>query len=68
VFTEKYGVKYEKAVTCLVKDRDALLTFYDFPPSTGITCAHRTRSRACSLPSGTAPSGARARCPKIPPG
>jgi putative transposase len=31
VFTEKYGVKYEKAVTCLVKDRDALLTFYDFP-------------------------------------
>jgi putative transposase len=31
VFTEKYGAKYEKAVTCLVKDRDALLTFYDFP-------------------------------------
>src|SRR6201746_1371490 len=27
----KYGAKYEKAVTCLVKDRDALLTFYDFP-------------------------------------
>ena len=22
---------YERAVTCLVKDRDALLTFYDFP-------------------------------------
>ena len=31
VFAEKYGPKYEKAVTCLVKDRDALLTFYDFP-------------------------------------
>ena len=30
-FAEKYGVKYEKAVTCLVKDREALLTFYDFP-------------------------------------
>jgi len=30
-FAEKYGVKYEKAVTCLTKDRDALLTFYDFP-------------------------------------
>ena len=28
---EKYRAKYEKAVTCLVKDRDALLTFYDFP-------------------------------------
>ncbi len=31
VFAEKYGAKYEKAVTCLVKDRDTLLTFYDFP-------------------------------------
>ncbi len=30
-FAEKYGAKYEKAVTCMVKDRDALLTFYDFP-------------------------------------
>jgi len=30
-FAEKYGAKYEKAATCLVKDRDALLTFYDFP-------------------------------------
>jgi transposase-like protein len=30
-FAEKYGAKYEKAVTCLVRDRDALLTFYDFP-------------------------------------
>jgi putative transposase len=30
-FAEKYATKYEKAVTCLLKDRDALLTFYDFP-------------------------------------
>ena len=30
-FAEKYAAKYERAVTCLVKDRDALLTFYDFP-------------------------------------
>jgi transposase-like protein len=30
-FTEKYGTKYEKAVTCLTKDREALLAFYDFP-------------------------------------
>ena len=29
-FAEKYGAKYEKAVTCLVKDRYALRTFYDF--------------------------------------
>jgi len=25
------GVKYDKAVECLIKDRDALLAFYDFP-------------------------------------
>lgn len=31
IFTEKYGAKYEKAVTCLTKDREALLAFYDFP-------------------------------------
>ncbi len=30
-FAEKCGAKYEKAVACLVKDREALLTFYDFP-------------------------------------
>src|SRR3954464_9643905 len=30
-FAEKYGAKYDKAVTCLTKDRDVLLTFYDFP-------------------------------------
>jgi len=30
-FAEKYGAKYEKAVTCLTKDREVLLTFYDFP-------------------------------------
>ena len=30
-FSAKYGAKYEKAVTCLTKDRDALLAFYAFP-------------------------------------
>jgi transposase-like protein len=30
-FAEKYGTKYEKAVTCLTKDREALLAFYGFP-------------------------------------
>ena len=30
-FIETWGVKYDRAVDCLVKDRDALLTFYDFP-------------------------------------
>jgi putative transposase len=30
-FIETWGVKYDKAVECLVKDREALLAFYDFP-------------------------------------
>jgi putative transposase len=30
-FAAKYAAKYEKAVSCLIKDRDALLAFYDFP-------------------------------------
>ena len=30
-FAEKYGAKYDKAVACLTKDREALLAFFDFP-------------------------------------
>jgi len=30
-FAEKYGTKYGNAVACLVKDREALLAFFDFP-------------------------------------
>ena len=30
-FLEAYGVKYPKAAECLKKDRETLLTFYDFP-------------------------------------
>src|SRR5205814_1100165 len=30
-FVENYAVKYDKAVACLTKDREALLAFYDFP-------------------------------------
>jgi putative transposase len=60
-FIESYGVKYEKAVECLSKDREPLLAFYDFPAehwkhlrttnpieSTFATVRHRTvRSRGC---------------------
>jgi len=31
VFVETFELKYPKAVECLKKDRDAMLTFYDFP-------------------------------------
>src|SRR5271166_5821459 len=30
-FAEKYAPKYHKAVECLTKDRQTLLTFFDFP-------------------------------------
>ena len=60
-FVETWGVKYEKAVECLTKDRDALLAFYDFPAehwkhlrttnpieSSFATVRHRTiRSKGC---------------------
>ena len=31
LFVETYQAKYPKAAECLAKDRDVLLTFYDFP-------------------------------------
>ena len=31
VFSEKYGVKYEKGVACLTKDREAMLAFFELP-------------------------------------
>jgi transposase-like protein len=61
VFIEKYQLKYDKAVSCLTKDRQELLTFYDFPAehwkhvrttnpveSVFATVRHRTkRSKGC---------------------
>ena len=60
-FVETWGVTYDKAVECLTKDRDALLSFYDFPAehwkhlrttnvieSSFATVRHRTvRSKGC---------------------
>jgi transposase-like protein len=56
VFAEKYGAKYDKAVACPTKDREALLAFFDFPAEHwGMICGHRIRSRACSRRCGIAP-------------
>ncbi len=30
-FAAKYGAKYDKAVACMARDREALLAFFDFP-------------------------------------
>jgi putative transposase len=60
-FAETWGVKYDKAVECLIKHREALLVFYDFPAehwkhlrttnvieSSFATVRHRTvRSKGC---------------------
>ena len=67
VFVEKYGTKYDKAAACLVKDREALLAFYDFPAehwehlrtsnpieSVFATVRHRTVRTRGSLSSTTA--------------
>jgi hypothetical protein len=52
---EASGVKYDKAVECLIKDRDALLAFYDFPAEHWKHCARRTSSKARSPRCATAP-------------
>jgi putative transposase len=60
-FVETWAVKYDKAVECLIKDRNAQLAFYDFPAehwkhlrtsnvieSSFATIRHRTvRSKGC---------------------
>src|SRR5271154_5936212 len=60
-FVETWAVKYDKAAECLIKDREALLAFYDFPAehwkhlrtsnvieSSFATIRHRTvRSKGC---------------------
>ena len=60
-FAGTWSPKYEKAVECLIKDRNALLAFYDFPAehwkhlrttnpieSSFATVRHRTvRSKGC---------------------
>ena len=60
-FIETYGVKYDKAIECLTRDRDTLLAFYEFPAehwkhlrttnpieSTFATVRHRTvRAKGC---------------------
>ena len=60
-FVATFGAKYPKAVECLLKDRETLLAFYDFPAehwihlrtsnpieSTFATVRHRTdRTKGC---------------------
>ena len=59
-FVETWAIKYDKAVECLTKDRDALLAFYDFPAEHWSICARPTSSKAPSRQS------AIARCVRCP--
>ena len=45
MFVEIYGVKYDKAVECLTKDRDVLLDFLRLPRRTLETLAHDQSDR-----------------------
>src|SRR5262245_43791570 len=53
-FVEAWGAKYDKAVGCLIKDRDALLAFYDFPAEHWRHLRRPTSSKARSRQSATA--------------
>ena len=46
-FVDAYRAKYDKAVACLVRDREALLAFYDFPAE------HWKHVRTTSWPAGS---------------
>ena len=59
VFVETWGVKYDKAVECLVKDRDALLAFYDFPAEHWKHLRTSNVIESSSPPCVTAPCGRR---------
>jgi len=39
-FRRNLGVKHDRAVDCLIKDREALLAYYDFPAEQLETSAH----------------------------
>ena len=58
-FAEKYGAKYEKAVSCLTKDREALLAFYNFPAE---HWDHLRTGNPIESVFATGPCGPRARC------
>ena len=61
-FVETYQVKYKRATDCLIKDRDALLAFYDFPAEHWKHLRTTNPLKALLQPSGTAPSGQKVVC------
>lgn len=54
-FQAIYEAKFPKAVTKITDDLDQLLTFYDYPRSTGCICGLPTRSSRPLPPCATGP-------------
>ena len=52
-FADKYGAKYDRVIVCLVKDRDALLAFYDFPAEHSLMIAVNAAFQATSAGTAT---------------
>src|SRR5262245_64840196 len=66
-FGETWGVKYDKAVACLTKDREALLAFFDFPAEHWDHLRTSNRSRAYLRRCVIEPCGPREPCRPRPP-
>ena len=66
VFADKYSAKYDKAVACLTRDREALPASTS-RPSTGTICEPQTRSRAYLRRCVIEPYGPREPCRPRPP-
>ena len=54
LFVDAYEAKYPKATECLVKDREALLAFYDFPAEHWMHIRTTNPSSGCSRRCGCA--------------
>jgi len=56
-FRRNLGFKYDRAVECLIKDREALLAFYDLPAEHWKHLRTPTSSKANSRPCVKHPGG-----------
>lgn len=65
-FAAEYGGKWPKVAAKITDDLDVLLAFYDYPPSTGSTCAPPTRSSRPSPPCAFASASPRDPAPGPP--
>ena len=63
-FVRAYRAKYDKAVECLTKDRDRLLTFHDFPAEhwKHLRSTNPIESTLAPVRPRTAPQGPRVAC------